>query len=297
MGLPRASAKRVRRGDVANQLLLDLGPGGRTSYGYDASGNRSRQESAAALTLYTWDARNRLASAEPAAGPVTFSHDATGKRVRKQTPTATRRFLFDADNLLREDDGSGGGLTQYTMTAQQQYGDLVSAYGGGLSSYYEFDALGRARLCWTGPGRPPTAGVTGRTGWRRRRRTNKGVRTRWRRKPIVGRRRGQGLFEQPLTGSGREGATDRGRPPRLHEATGAAVLLVDEGTIRPAGILSSRSSRPSPTGRVLHTASAGPHPLPWRHHRRKRGRAGPATINRHAKRPGPVQNVRNRPRG
>jgi RHS repeat-associated protein len=142
----RASSRSVSYGegyDAANQLLATKGPGGPTTYSYDGTGNRGRIDTTAASTFYAWDARNRLAAVEPVAGPVTFTYDADSRRLGKQTLALTKRYIYDFEKVLQETDGFGVTQNQYTST-EEQYGDLVSAYGGGQGVYYAFDAVGSA---------------------------------------------------------------------------------------------------------------------------------------------------------
>ena len=127
--------------DAANQLLTAKGPGGPVTYSYDGAGNRCRVDTSSASTFYAWDARNRLTAVEPVAGPVTFAYDDAGRRLAKQTPVLTKRYVYDFEKVLQETDGFGVTQNQYTST-EEQYGDLVSAYGGGQGAYYAFDAVG-----------------------------------------------------------------------------------------------------------------------------------------------------------
>ena len=71
--------------------------------------------------------------------------------------------------MLQEADGSGVTQNQYTST-EEQYGDLVSAYGGGQGAYYAFDALGSADALLDDSGSPTVATLTGLSGWPRPRR-------------------------------------------------------------------------------------------------------------------------------
>ncbi len=124
--------------DAANELLVEKTNSARTTYQYDANGNTTRKDTGSALTIYDWDARNRMTAAKPVGTPVTSTYDGAGKRVKKQVGAATKQFLYDYENLLRETDGSDNLEREYTST-NEQYGDLISAYDGSSSSYYEFD--------------------------------------------------------------------------------------------------------------------------------------------------------------
>lgn len=70
-----------------------------------------------------------------------MSYSARGKRVQKQSATQTTKFLYDFGKVLQETDGGGTTTHEYTSTTDQ-YGDLLSAYDGSSTSYYEHDALG-----------------------------------------------------------------------------------------------------------------------------------------------------------
>ena len=93
------------------------------------------------MTFYNWDETNRLSVANPVAGPVSMLYNGEGQRVRKQTATQTRNFFFDFENVLQEYDGTGDTTKEYTST-REQYGDLLSAYDGSSTTYYEPDAIG-----------------------------------------------------------------------------------------------------------------------------------------------------------
>ncbi len=124
--------------DAANELLVEKTGAARTTYQYDANGNTTRKDTGAALTIYDWDVRNRMTSAKPVGTPVTCTYSGDNKRVKKEVGATTKQFLYDYENLLRETDGSGNLDREYTSTTEQ-YGDLLNAYDGSSTSYYEFD--------------------------------------------------------------------------------------------------------------------------------------------------------------
>jgi hypothetical protein len=72
---------------------------------------------------------------------VTLAYDGDGRRTRKQTPTQTRRFVYDYEKVLQDTNDAGLTQKQYLNT-EEQYGDLLSAYGGGAARYYALDGLG-----------------------------------------------------------------------------------------------------------------------------------------------------------
>src|SRR6516225_6615140 len=70
-----------------------------------------------------------------------MSYDGDGRRNRRQTPTQTRRYVYDFDKVLQDTDDTGVTQKQYAST-EEQYGNLLSAYGGGQATYYAYDGLG-----------------------------------------------------------------------------------------------------------------------------------------------------------
>ena len=113
----------------------------RVSYLYDDPGNRTRKDAFAGITDYQWNEDNRLSVAKPVSNPVTMAWNAEGKRIVKQVAATTTKFLYDFEKVLQEADGSNVTQKEYTST-QDLYGDLLSAYDGSSSKYYEPDALG-----------------------------------------------------------------------------------------------------------------------------------------------------------
>ncbi len=124
--------------DAGNELLVEKTGAARTTYQYDANGNTTRKDTGSALTIYDWDVRNRMTAAKPVGAPVTSTYTGDNNRVKKQVGGATKQFVYDFENLLRESDGGGSLQQEYTSTTEQ-YGDLLSAYDGSSSRYYEFD--------------------------------------------------------------------------------------------------------------------------------------------------------------
>jgi RHS repeat-associated protein len=127
--------------DAANQHTLDVGSTSRTTYSYDQAGNRSQSNGPSGVTAYTWDAHHRLTQVAPPTNPVTLSYDGDGRRMKKQTASATRQFVYDFEKVLQETDGGGTTQQQYAGT-EEQYGELLSSWGGGQARYYGFDGLG-----------------------------------------------------------------------------------------------------------------------------------------------------------
>ena len=99
-------------------------------YTYDGAGNVTQANAPAAVTFYSWDAHNRMATATPVAGVVTFAYDGIGRRVQKRAMGSSVQFVWDYEKVLQEADGVGATRTQY-LTTDKQFGDLVSSFGTG----------------------------------------------------------------------------------------------------------------------------------------------------------------------
>ena len=99
---------------------------------YDLDGNTLSD----GTNTYTWDARNRLVSADNnAAG---FAYDPLGRRTAKTLLSATTGFLYDGPNAVQEQNGTG-------VTANMLTGGVDEHFQrtDGTGSYsYLTDALG-----------------------------------------------------------------------------------------------------------------------------------------------------------
>jgi len=82
----------------ANNQLTQWGT---TQMTYDLNGNTLSD----GMNAYTWDARNRLASANSNAA--SFAYDPLGRRMSKTLLTTTTNFLYDGPNPVQEQNGSG----------------------------------------------------------------------------------------------------------------------------------------------------------------------------------------------
>ena len=124
--LPAAVSSAVYNAD--NQLTQ----WGSTAMSYDLNGNTLSD----GMNTYTWDARNRLASANSNAA--TFSYDPLGRRVSKTLLSATTNFLYDGANPVQEQNGSGvtANLLTGGIDERFQRTDSTGAYS------YLTDALG-----------------------------------------------------------------------------------------------------------------------------------------------------------
>ena len=70
---------------------------------YDANGNTLSD----GTNAYTWDARNRLVSAN--SGGVAFNYDPLGRRMSSTLLSTTTSYLYDWFNAVQEQ--SGGSVT------------------------------------------------------------------------------------------------------------------------------------------------------------------------------------------
>ncbi len=125
---------------------------GVADFTYDDSGNLLTRSIGSQTDTFTYDAENRLLTAEIRIGPrpasVSYGYDGNGNRVRKTVDGAATRYVIDknrplAQVLLEIEDLPGGG----TQTVSYVYGDdLISMSRSGVSErYYHHDGLGSTR--------------------------------------------------------------------------------------------------------------------------------------------------------
>jgi RHS repeat-associated protein len=163
--------------DAIGQLTSLVLPGGRTIlYDYDAAGNRIAVTDDGITTSYVINDLNQILRA----GQTVYTYDADGNRVSKTDASGTTSYTFDDENQLIASSGPGGAWSyQYNpfgdriaavqngqrseylidpagladVVAEYGAGGLVAHYAHGLglisridatgvSSYYDFDALG-----------------------------------------------------------------------------------------------------------------------------------------------------------
>jgi RHS repeat-associated protein len=135
--------------DEANRLTDQFGPkpssqgGGRyhDSYYFDADGNLVRMEKDQKdVTLYSYDAANRLLQVTPTAGlPTVYGYNGDGQRVRLQDSTGTTSFIYDGAEVLAEVSDSGQLSVAYTRMPS---GRLISQLRSGKTYWYHLDGLG-----------------------------------------------------------------------------------------------------------------------------------------------------------
>lgn len=153
LGATQSSAAQTY--DAANQLTAR----GAASLTYDANGNLLSD----GVNTYTWNARNQLASVSGAAN-ATFGYDASGRRTRKTVGGSTTEYLYDGFNAVQESSGGAatanllaGGLDEVfaRTTAAGTQTPLVDGLGstlaltdasGDVQSEYTYDAFGNTTV-------------------------------------------------------------------------------------------------------------------------------------------------------
>ena len=127
--------------NAANQMLTFNDK----SMTYDENGNMRSVTDACGITMYTWDARNRLASMQgfaPGCTAITasFKYDALGRRISKIINGRTIQFLYDGQDIVQEIE-QGVAKVNYLRTLSIDE-PLVRVDSGGAVRYYHLDALG-----------------------------------------------------------------------------------------------------------------------------------------------------------
>ncbi|MCO6439118.1 MAG: hypothetical protein J5J06_18660 [Phycisphaerae bacterium] len=129
--------------DAANRLNRDP----TFDYTYDASGNLARRTNrgTSETTSYTYDAENRLVSAElPDGTVVSFAYDPLGRRIEKRVGADVTYYVYEGDEVLAEFNAAGGLRRQFVLG--QGIDMLEGLKEGGFASYendfYLRDPLG-----------------------------------------------------------------------------------------------------------------------------------------------------------
>jgi RHS repeat-associated protein len=160
--------------DALNRLVNVTYPSGEfTQYEYDAVGNRLSETNSTSGVLYTYDADNRLLTANgisyaydnngnlvsksdgtnykyeyenrltevilPDASQVTYLYSASGDRLSRTNSSGTIYYLYDLEDILME--LYAGGVQQARYTHGPGIDEPVSIHRNGNTSYYQFDGL------------------------------------------------------------------------------------------------------------------------------------------------------------
>ncbi len=83
--------------DAANRLIQRA----TSDLAYDDNGNLTSD----GVRIYTWDARNRLASISGPEITASFGYDAFNQRIRKTVNGTITEFLYDGPNIVQELSG------------------------------------------------------------------------------------------------------------------------------------------------------------------------------------------------
>ena len=134
--------------------------GGSTSYGtnhlnqygsvngnslsYDANGNlQSWSSPTNGAQSYTYDAENRLRTANSAGTSINYDYDPLGRRVSKLVGTTTTQYLLDGDEEIAELDGSGNVLRRYICgPATDDRILMLDVQNGNAKTYYHVNHQG-----------------------------------------------------------------------------------------------------------------------------------------------------------
>ena len=124
-----------------NQLLEDAN----FTYQYDNNGNMTRKTAkvGGAVTIYDYDAENRLARVATAIRTVNYKYDGLGRRVEKEVidaGTATTRYVYDNEDILLELSGANSIVARYTHGPGIDEPLIMEK--NGQSFYYHGDGLG-----------------------------------------------------------------------------------------------------------------------------------------------------------
>jgi RHS repeat-associated protein len=149
--LAAAPAAAALTYDAGNQLKQK----GSTALTYDANGNLTSD----GVNTYTWDARNQLASVSGGV-TASFGYDASGKRTKKTVGGVTTEYLYDGLNAVQEISSGAvkanlltGGLDEVfaRTTSGGTQTPLVDGLGstlavtdgaGNIQTQYAYDAFG-----------------------------------------------------------------------------------------------------------------------------------------------------------
>ena len=112
------------------------------TYQYDANGNRTATTDTLGVSIYAYDARNRLVTSIDADGRmVRYAYDAIGQRISLTYPDGSAAsYTYDADGRLQSVTAPDGGVTTYQYDALGRQTRVVQANGAMVETAY--DAVG-----------------------------------------------------------------------------------------------------------------------------------------------------------
>jgi RHS repeat-associated protein len=125
--------------DQADELTGSSGPGGTTSYAYDARGDQTQ----AGNRSFSYDLAGKTISTAAAGSTTSYSYDGDGNRLTATTAGTTTTYQWDTNGplplLATETDATGATLRSYL------YGlgpDAAAMTSGGSTYYFHHDRLG-----------------------------------------------------------------------------------------------------------------------------------------------------------
>lgn len=162
--------------NALNELVSSTTASAKTSWTYDAAGNRFTQTApTGVVTDYTYDSDDRMLTA----GSTTFTYDNNGNRLTEVAPTGTTTYAYDANNRLLSVaaptetstftyDGDGNRTTQTVPSGTYSYVNdtatalpvvlnengpdgaidygyglgLLESFSSGFNYFYNLDGLG-----------------------------------------------------------------------------------------------------------------------------------------------------------
>jgi len=127
--------------DSANELLED----GSFIYQYDRNGNMTRKTAqiGGAITVYEYDAENKLVRVVSPSNTTNYRYDGLGRRVEKEViagTTAATKYVYDKEDILLELNGSNAVVARYTHGPGIDEPLIMEK--NGQSFYYHADGLG-----------------------------------------------------------------------------------------------------------------------------------------------------------
>ena len=137
----------TRTYDAVNNLVrITYADGLFVNYAYDSSGNRVRMEDSLGITLYNFDALERLTQVIlPDGGVVGYGYDAVGNRTALIHPDGKRvSYAYDEINRLSHVKDWAGRETRYRYDATGNLSDV--RYPNNTSVIYRYDAADRLVL-------------------------------------------------------------------------------------------------------------------------------------------------------
>ncbi len=127
----RLTQERIDEPGTANDQTI--------TYSYDAVGNRTQMSRAGVVTIYTYDANDRLLTEASNAGTFTSTHDANGNLKTRGNGASTDSYTYDAENRLVAAAVQGGASPGTVSYAYDADGLRTSRQAGGQTTTFLLD--------------------------------------------------------------------------------------------------------------------------------------------------------------